>query len=315
MSNDLMSLRRRELLRVLPFLALFGLTLFFYKGDYEQFVGAVNILSIVSLVALFGHYVRKTLFPYANLQVAWTQAVMNQNMPAAVVYVAKIAFLFGLIWLAASFITPRAANAASEPSAKAKRYLPVLKTAIDKHWPAAPMRHYIAGQIEQESAGWQERAEMKGKENGKLREYGFGLGQITIAYNKDGSERFNNFVAAQRLFRDWKWEDRFNVKYQLGYAVVTNRGNFRQVSRLMRDDDSRWRASLVAYNAGYGTVLQRRALAIRSGVPADRWVGGLDQVAMGYEQKLLYGRPLVKMRNEYPRIICDVRAPKYRRWV
>ena len=310
MSDSRMSLRRREFLRLLPFLALFGLTLVFYKGDYEQFVGAVNILSIVSLIALFGHYIRKTLFPYADLQVAWKEAVTKANLPAAIVYVAKVAFLFGLIWLAASFISPRIAGAASEPSAKAKKYLPVLKTAIDTHWPAAPMRHYIAGQIEQESAGWNERAELK-----TSREYGIGLAQITIAYNADGSERFNNFKAAQKIFRDWKWEDRFNVKYQLGYAVINDRSSFRQVARLFRDDDSRWRASLVAYNAGYGTVLQRRALAVRSGVPADRWVGGLDQVAMGYEKKLLYGRPLVKMRNEYPRIICDVRAPKYRRWV
>ena len=310
MFDNLMSLRRRELLRLLPFLALFGLTLFFYKGDYEQFVGAINILSIVSLVALFGHYIRKTLFPYANLQLAWTAAIDKGSMPAALVYVAKLAFIFGMIWLAASFISPRVANAATEPSARAKRYLPALKTAIDSHWSAAPMRYYIAGKIEQESAGWKERAELK-----TSREYGFGLAQITIAYNQDGSERFNNFKAAQRIFKEWQWEDRFNVKYQLGYTVITDRSNFKQVSRLMRDDDSRWRATLVAYNAGYGTVLQRRALAIRSGVPADRWVGGLDQVAMAYEQKLLYGRPLVKMRNEYPHIICDVRSPKYKGWV
>ena len=310
MPTDLMSLRRRELLRLLPFLALCGLTLFFYKGDYEPFIGAINILSIFSLVALFGHYLRKSLFPYANLQVAWTAAVEKNSMPAALVYVAKIAFLFGLIWLATGFISPSVAGAASEPTARAKRHLPALKTAIDTHWPAAPMRHYIAAQIEQESAGWNPRAELK-----TSREYGIGLAQITIAYNADGTERFNNFKAAQRIFKDWKWEDRFNVKYQLGYAVINDRSSFQQVSRLMRDDDSRWRASLVSYNAGYGTVLQRRALAIRSGVPADRWVGGLDQVAMPYEQKLLYGRPLGKMRNEYPHIICDVRAPKYLRWV
>lgn len=304
-----MSLLRRELTRLLPFLALFALTLYFYHGDYEQVIGVINMLSVVALVALVGHYLRKTLFPYADLQVAWTAAVKHESMPAALVYIAKIAFLFGLIWLAASFISPRIA-AAAEPSAKAQRYLPALKTAINTHWPDAPMRHYISGQIELESAGWNEHAQLK-----TSREYGFGLGQITIAYNQDGSERFNNFKAAQRIFRDWKWEDRFNVKYQLGYAVISDRSSFKQVSRLMRDDDSRWRASLVAYNAGYGTVLQRRALAIRSGVPADRWVGGLDQVAMAYERKPLYGRPLVEMRNAYPRVICDVRAPKYRGWV
>jgi membrane-bound lytic murein transglycosylase MltF len=97
--------------------------------------------------------------------------------------------------------------------------------------------------------------------------------------------------------------------------VITDRSIFHQVSRLFGDDDSRWRGALVSYNAGYGTILQRRALAIRKGVPHDRWTGGLDQVALGYESKHLYGRPLAQMRNEYPRLICDVRAPKYIGWL
>ncbi len=300
---DRMSTHRKELIRCLPFLGLFALTLLFYKGDYEAIVGAIYILTVVSFTALIGHYIRKALFPYADIQVAWKKA-LETPLTSALVWIAMLAFLFGIIALAAGVINPAKASAATEPTAKAKRYLPALKDAFNAHWPDAPLRHYAGGQIEQESAGWNERAELK-----TSREYGFGLGQITV------TSRFNNFKAAQRIFKDWKWEDRFNVKYQLGYAVITDRSNFKEVSRLFRDDDSRWRGSLVAYNAGYGTVLQRRALAIRTGVPHDRWAGGLDQVAMPYEQKLLYGRPLAKMRNEYPHIICDVRAPKYLGWV
>ena len=294
---------KKELFRILPFLSLFGLSLWFYHGDYEQIVGAVYILTVISFTALIGHYIRKALFPYADIQVAWKEA-LKEPFTAAMVWVAMLAFLFGIIALAVGVITPAKAGAASAPTTRAKRYLPTLKQAFNSHWPDAPMRHIAAGQIEQESAGWNEHAELK-----TSREYGFGLGQITI------TSRFNNFKAAQRIFKDWQWEDRFNVRYQLGYAVITDRSNFKQVSRLFRDDDSRWRGALVAYNAGYGTVLQRRALAIRTNVPHDRWVGGLDQVAMAYEQKLLYGRKLAMMRNEYPHIICNVRAPKYIGWV
>lgn len=294
---------RKELIRLIPFAFLFVLTLVFYRGDYEQIVGAIYIQSVVAFVMLCSHWQRKAFFPYADIQVAWKKA-LETPLTASLVYIAKLAFLFGLIWLAISVIRPATANGATEPTARAKRYLPTLSQAIDRHWPAAPLRHITAGQIEQESAGWNEHAELK-----TSREYGFGLAQITV------TDRFNNFKAAQKIFKDWKWEDRFNVKYQLGYAVITNRSNFKEVSRLFRDDDSRWRGSLVAYNAGFGTVLQRRALAIRTGWPPDRWVGGLDKVKMAYERKLLYGRPLGQMRDKYPHIICDVRAPKYRGWV
>jgi len=294
---------KKELFRCLPFLALFALTLFFYKGDYEGVVGAIYILTVISFTALIGHYIRKALFPYADIQVAWKKS-LEEPFTAAMVFIAMLAFLFGIIALAAGVISPAKAGAATEPTAKAKRYLPTLKAAFDAHWPNAPLRHIAAAQIEQESAGWNAHAELK-----TSREYGFGLGQITV------TSRFNNFKAAQRIFKDWKWEDRFNVKYQLGYAVITDRSNFKEVSRLFRDDDSRWRGALVSYNAGLGTVLQRRSLAIRSGVLHDRWNGGLDQVAMAYESRKLYGRTLSKMRNEYPHIICDVRAPKYIGWV
>lgn len=301
--TDNMSTLRKEFFRCLPFVALFALTLLFYKGDYEAIVGAIYILTVVSFTCLIGHYIRKALFPYADLQIAWNKA-METPLTAALAWIAMLALVGGIIALAVGAINPAKASAATEPTARAQRYLPVLHEAFDTHWPNAPLRHIAAGQIEQESAGWNERAELK-----TSREYGFGLGQITI------TDRFNNFTAAQQIFKDWKWKDRFNVKYQLGYAVITDRSNFIQVSRLFGDDDSRWRAVLVSYNAGYGTVLQRRALAIRKGAPHDRWTGGLDQVAMAYETKLLYGRPLAQMRNEYPHLICDVRAPKYIGWL
>lgn len=302
MPIDRMSLSRREVIRAVPFLALFALTLLFYRGDYEQVIGAIYIMSVIAFVALVAHYLRKTFFPYVDLQVPWAEAVKTP-LTSALVFIAMVAFLFGLIWLSLGGINPARAEAA-QPSARAQRYLPILAAAFDSHWPDAPLRHFAAGQIEQESAGWNERAELK-----TSREHGFGLAQITI------TSRFDNFREAQKLFPNWQWEDRFNVKYQLGYAVITDRSNFRRVSRLFADDDSRWRGLLVSYNAGYGTVLARRAAAIRAGVPHDRWTGGLDQVALPYETKLLYGRPLGERRNEYPRLICDVRAPKYRGWV
>lgn len=171
---------------------------------------------------------------------------------------------------------------------RAEPLLPVFERVLDDHWPKAQMTHIMCGQIEQESS-WKPRAELK-----TSREYGFGLGQITI------TSRFNNFEAAKMLkpLKDWQWEDRFNPKCQLIFLVFTNRSNFNRLHSLFDTTEDTWAASMVAYNAGLGTVLQRRVAASQD--KKRRWFGGLDSVFLKYESRLLYGRNLGQLRNEYP---------------
>lgn len=191
---------------------------------------------------------------------------------------------------------------------RSKPYLPVLSDVIKTYWPAAPGKPIMAGKIEQESS-WKEKATLK-----TSREHGRGLGQLTIAYNKDGSERFNTYRNAVKMkaLKDWDWQaDPYNVRYQLTYSVLTDRSNFVMVRPYSVNDYQAWKCALVCYNAGSGRWLSRRHNAKARGLSADRWDDGLDQAYSAGESKLLYGRPLYVAVNEYPEVIFS-RSQKYR---
>lgn len=194
--------------------------------------------------------------------------------------------------------------------AQAKELLPLLASVVQAQWPACPEPWVIAGKIEQES-NWRIRAELK-----TSREYGFGLGQITIAYNADGTERFNNFTEALRVTMMTKtitWSTRFDPRFQLTYSVLSDRSNFAAASTFFDDDASRTAGMLVAYNAGLGGLVRRKAAAVERGIAVPRkWFGGLSEIHARSEERLLYGKPLWQRINEYPALILNVRAPKYK---
>lgn len=185
---------------------------------------------------------------------------------------------------------------------RAAPYLPVLQQKIDSHWPAFTLPFVLAGQVEQESR-WNPKAKLE-----TSRELGRGLAQMTI------TPRFNIYQDAVRMkpLKGWDWnKDPYNPANQLTYLVLADKSNFAQVQRMFNADQERMAGALIAYNAGFGTVLQRRALALRQGKENGRWFGGLDGIRLPYESRKLYGRDLGEMRNEYPRLIFQ-RGEKYR---
>lgn len=191
-------------------------------------------------------------------------------------------------------------------------YLPVLAAVMALLWPSMPDRALIAAQIEQETCPsltskkcWNPRTELK-----TSREYGFGLGQLTV------TEKFNNFEAARgwdKSLAGWKWEDRFNADMQLRALVAYDRNLYSQI-RFGATDQDRLAFMFSSYNGGLGGLLKdRRMCASVKGCDPERWFGHIEQHSFRAKTSVAgYGKSFFDINREYVRNILFVRSPKYR---
>ena len=181
------------------------------------------------------------------------------------------------------------------------------------------MPSIIGGQIEQESCislthsrCWNPNVELK-----TSREYGFGLGQITIAKDKFGKVRFNNFDEAKRMFpsalKEWKWEDRFDPSYQMTAMVLMDRNLYNKVQSLTPRESDQLAFMLAAYNGGTGGLLQDRKLCEGSkGCDPTKWFGHVAANSFKNKIKLPgYGESAFDINRGYVDQIMNKRRLKY----
>lgn len=199
----------------------------------------------------------------------------------------------------------------------AVQYLPLLKAEQQKYWPDMPAPHTLAGQVEQETCislrhrkCWNPRAELK-----TSREYGFGFGQITRAYNPDGSIRFDTFSELAGLhpdLRKWRWEERYDPVMQLRALVLKDRRLF---GRFPAATDADALAFMLApYNGGTGGLIQDVKLCEASpGCDATRWFGHVEHHSRKSRKKWQgYGKSAFEINREYVANILGFRRDRYR---
>ena len=201
----------------------------------------------------------------------------------------------------------------------AKQHLPELKLVIKNNWATLSTPSIIGGQIEQESCislthkrCWNSNVELK-----TSREYGFGLGQITIAYDKNGKVRFNNFEEAKKQFPKalsaWKWEDRFNASYQMTTMVLMDKNLYNRSMSLTPNDKDRLAFMLSAYNGGFGGVLQDRKLCqATKGCDPSLWFGNVAAYSFKSKTKVKgYGESAYDINRGYVDQVMNKRRFKY----
>lgn len=196
-------------------------------------------------------------------------------------------------------------------------YLPMLLATQQEIWPSAPIPSFLAAQVEQESCitlkhskCWNPRAELK-----TSREYGFGIGQITTAYRADGSVRFNKFEelrAAHASLRDWRWENRYDIRYQFIALVEMDKAIYARIKDASTVLD-RLAFALSAYNGGETGVMQDRTLCRNTvGCDPNSWFGNVEKTSLKSKVKWDgYGQSAYQINRSYVYNVLFVRREKY----
>lgn len=203
--------------------------------------------------------------------------------------------------------------------ANAAKNLPILREVAKLKWAEYETPSIFASQAEKESCNslkhkncWSGHAELK-----TFREYGFGLGQITIAYNSDGSVRFNKFEELKSTDEDlknWKFADRYNTRLQSVALVILNRINYTAIKKFNPATQEEHTAMmLAAYNGGLGGVTNDISLCRRAkGCDPTRWYSNVERHTKKSKTKYKgYGQSVADINRVYPFDIMYTRRTKY----
>jgi hypothetical protein len=285
-------------------LAVVGWYFYTDPDSGEETISRLQWLAWILVVAGPVYLVRRALHPEARSADAYQKA-MQGSIGAGLVFLG-LSILTGLLFLAFA----GRAGASGLPEG-AVRFLPLLLHEQQLHWPDMPLVSSLPAQVEQETCAslhsprcWNPRAELK-----TSREYGFGLGQLTV------TPKFNNFEEARKLdnsLRDWQFSDRYDPVRQLRAMVLMDKSGFNRLS-FVPDPVERLAMAYSAYNGGLGGVLaDRRLCASVAGCDANRWFGHVEHTSLKAKSAVHgYGQSFFAINRGYVRAIMIVRRQKY----
>lgn len=202
---------------------------------------------------------------------------------------------------------------------QAEPYLPMLRRQVDELMPGFFAPHYFGGLIEHESCislkhskCWNPQSRLKTD-----REEGAGLGQITRAYKKDGSLRFDALHEARRLdpkgLNELRWETVYQrPDLQMRVLILMSRANWDRLMPLVDNDAGRLAMADAAYNGGLGGVInERRACGLRKGCDPHQWFGHVETTCLKSTKPLYAGRSACTINRHHVSDVLKSRMPKY----
>lgn len=225
-----------------------------------------------------------------------------------------------LLALAFAFLPEaKAQNVRTYVPRGAELFAPVLVLEQKMVWPRMPEPWTLAGLVEQESCislkhskCWNPKAELK-----TSREYGFGFGQVTVAYRANGAVRFDKFKELKQShasLREWTWENRYEPRYQLRAIVEMTLNIWRQIppSATIQDHLA---FMLSSYNGGVSATLQdRRLCGNTAGCDPGRWFKNVERTSIKSKipQREYGGRSWFDINRTYVSNVLLLRRDKYK---
>lgn len=204
---------------------------------------------------------------------------------------------------------------------KAFPLLPVYNQEVQRLMPGFEFPFYFPALTEHESCislkhskCFDARSELK-----TAREWGVGLGQITVAYRADGSVRFDKLTEMRNQYnselKELSW---LTVKerpdLQIRAIVLMTRDSYKALF-MVKDPLQRLKMADVAYNAGLGSVKKDRQLCgLRPGCDPQIWDGNVETNSQ-VSRKPIYGnRSAYDISRNHVKDTTVIRLPKYQKY-
>jgi hypothetical protein len=255
------------------------------------------------------YLLRRAFFDKARSKDAYDEA-MKGNIGAGLAFLG-LCILTGLLFFSFAIRSASGQDLPEPTKTRAVAHIKTLQEEQKQHWPDMPIRSTLAAQVEQEtcpslksSKCWNPKAELK-----TAREYGFGLGQLTV------TQKFDNFEEARKLdssLRDWKWEERYDARKQLRTMILMDKGGYQALTSV---PDARERLAMTysAYNGGLGGLRNdRRLCGMTEGCDPKRWFGHVEKTSTKSKTKTQgYGQSMYDINRDYVRNVMINRRVRY----
>lgn len=270
------------------------------------------------LIVACAHLIRKLFFDYPSADMDGLFKMANNTPTGAGLALIALAIFLAAVMLLFSGAA-RAQDVRTFIPTGAVIYAPVLRAERIRFWPDHPAPAMLGALVEHESCislthsrCWNPTSRLK-----TSREEGAGLGQITRAYRKDGSLRFDKLAEmAERnpALRELTWDNVYQrPDLQLRAVVLMSREGFVFFRRLVADDLASLHFADAAYNGGKGDVQRERQVCqLTRGCDPKQWFGNVAEHCIKSKEALYGQRSACDINRHHVVDVCIVRPQKYR---
>lgn len=222
-----------------------------------------------------------------------------------------------LIWLLLIATTTVFAEVDIIPP-QAFTYRDIIKSELDSNFSELYNYNYVPSLVEHESCitlkhkkCWNSLSRLK-----TAREEGAGLGQVTRAFNADGTVRFDTLGEMAKRYkvelREAKWETIYQrPDIQLRIMILMLRDDYKKLFTI-ESKENRMQMVDAAYNGGLGGVLkERRACGLSKNCNPNIWFNNVEKYCLK-SKKVLYGtRSACDINRHHVEDVFHSNIPKY----